>query len=106
MTIKAPKFWNGSNPTCDFCKMERNILGIGHVFFDAATRQGPWALMCRQHYMFYGLPMGQEYRRETFNGATVWVKTRNLNGQPDRPTLDDENAEMAAEERAEQESKS
>jgi hypothetical protein len=97
---KPRKTWRGSNPTCDFCKMERNILGIGHVFFDAATLQGPWALMCRQHFMLYGLPMGQEYRCE----GDQWFKVRNLDGKPDRPTLDDENAEMAAEEARERKS--
>ena len=92
-----PRQWIGTNPpSCDFCRHDENIID---TFYDAATELGPWAVMCPVHYRAFGLPMGQEYKLT--NG--VWLKTRNLNGQPDRPTLDDENAEMA---RAEREEKS
>jgi hypothetical protein len=50
--------------------------------------------MCVKHFITNGLPMGQEYKLTD----GVWLKTRNLNGTPDRLTLDDENREMAREE--------
>jgi hypothetical protein len=94
--VTKPRKWRGPVPPCDFCKDNSRIIS---VFFDAATTYGPWAIMCGMHYRQVGLPMGQEYRRV----GDEWVKSCNLNGQPDRPTLDDENAEM---ERAEREEKS
>lgn len=89
--MTARKLWRGDT-ACDFC---RSPITGGYLY-DAATHQGPWAVMCQGHYDMYGLPMGQEYRLTD----GLWLKTRNLNGTADRPTLDDENAEMAREERA------
>lgn len=48
-------------PDCDICKHP----AYGHkkvpALYDAATKQGPWAYLCQEHFdsMAYGLGMGR-----------------------------------------------
>jgi len=57
--------WNGTPPTqCDICRGT-----LGSVFYDGATKHGPWALMChschRQHGRGLGTGRGQKYNTKT-----------------------------------------
>jgi hypothetical protein len=52
---KAKKTPNGiarvnSRPSCDFCKSEAVI--------DGKTRFGPWANMCLDHFLAFGVGLG------------------------------------------------
>jgi hypothetical protein len=42
-------------PDCDFCK-EDGLKTPARV--DGKTRMGPWANMCEQHYLNYGIGLG------------------------------------------------
>ena len=56
---------------CDICDKE-----TPQEYFDAKTKQGPWATMCswcfRQHGIGLGLGRGQRYQRNVQNN---FVKT-------------------------------
>jgi hypothetical protein len=76
MAKQTEKTWAGDPGPCDFCKapfMDR--------FYDAATRQGPWACMCpkcwaEQTDTALGTGHGQRYdKRQNPDGTFRWVKT-------------------------------
>jgi len=67
MTKPAPKKWQGTWPKdCDICS---EPLSNASGFFDAATKRGPWGLMCPACFAYYGIGlgtgMGQKYDSKT-----------------------------------------
>jgi len=42
-------------PPCDFC-VEEGVDRPAH--YDAATKMGPWANMCEEHFRQYGIGLG------------------------------------------------
>lgn len=42
-------------PNCDFCQEHNNTQP---AYADGKTVMGPWANMCRHHYMVYGIGFG------------------------------------------------
>ena len=74
MTTEA-KRWLGPIPiSCDTC-----YSPIKEVFYDAKTKQGPWACMCATCQKNgpglnkLGLGLGQEYTQSPVTGQ--WLKT-------------------------------
>lgn len=61
---------------CETCEGE-----IKNKFYDAATKQGPWACMCPACFNFgpglgkLGLGKGQEYTKTVENDKIVYKKT-------------------------------
>lgn len=49
-TVSVPEL-----PDCDFCK-EQGVTSKAH--YDGKTVFGPWANMCNEHYVTYGLGLG------------------------------------------------
>ena len=68
------KKWIGSNE-CDYCG--RKPVDVRNTAYDAQTKYGPWAFMCRPCYYKHGREIGQEYDAKTL------VKIRNLGGNND-----------------------
>ena len=58
--------WYG-NTVCQICG--RSAVLVGKYFYDAKTRQGPWALMCERCFCVNGvgtgLGKGQRYNSQT-----------------------------------------
>ena len=88
------KFWMGSTPCkCDACggvfgtvqidraKVYANETGIisGRVMFDAATRHGPWGMLCGSCHKRIGVGLGrgkgQCYIEDTTAKAWVFVSS-------------------------------
>jgi len=61
MTTETP--YSKASPRCDVCNSETPL-----EYFDAATRGGPWANMCRVCFSNYGIGLGtgrgQHYVRD------------------------------------------
>lgn len=77
--IQLPKHvWMAPVDKCDTC--EKEISGkLGTFFFDAATKQGPWATMCETCFPMYSRGMigsgnGQKYQLQIVNHQKWWVK--------------------------------
>ena len=68
----SPRIWEGSEPErCDVCGEQ-----IEERFYDAATRLGPWALMCPQCFPLYGRGLGKGIGQEfTKDSAGAYAKT-------------------------------
>ena len=64
--------WRGTRPQCcDGCE-----AAIAERFYDAATRLGPWALMCPQCFPLYGRGLGTGVGQEfTKDSAGAYAKT-------------------------------
>ena len=53
LTVKMAK-----RPLCDFCRHGKKLSDDGLAQYDAKTKDGPWAYMCRAHYGTYGFKLG------------------------------------------------
>ena len=64
--------WRGTRPqSCDVCD-----AAIEERFYDAATRLGPWALMCPQCFPIYGRGLGKGAGQEfTKDSAGAFAKS-------------------------------
>ena len=45
----------GKLPTCIFCKQDGRKIDAE---FDGATKKGPWAFMCKEHFDEHGVGIG------------------------------------------------
>jgi hypothetical protein len=62
------KKWLGTWPAyCDLCNTD---LTEQYVFFDAKTKQGPWALLCQECVLDYGIGIGLG-RGQMYNAKTL-----------------------------------
>jgi len=75
--VPPPAKWYGPQMTCDYCSIidKKNPQEADvrqHEFFvDGKTVEGPWALMCPQHYMEKGIGrLGQGFGQK-YDGKTL-----------------------------------
>ena len=64
------KTWSGTPPTC--CDTCGDV--IIDAFFDAKTKAGPWALMCRGCYAIHGVGLGTGKGQFYVQEGTEWVQ--------------------------------
>jgi hypothetical protein len=47
-----------SIPDCDYCETEGVYYRVLPAYVDGATKKGPWAYMCKMHFVAYGTGLG------------------------------------------------
>jgi hypothetical protein len=65
----AEKKWMGTTPVCDFTSYDK-VCKMEPWFVDGKTKQGPWALMCSDHYLNLGIGLGCG-KGQRYDGKTL-----------------------------------